>query len=124
MERIHDAKACLNVYTNPLKTDRSAGAWTTDEAARLNHIMQELCEHGKTPEKSDRYWVEVSERMDNTRTAKQCCNKWYVLLDCVIKWRFIFTRNSSNTRWCTTDTKILVHKYARNSLDECISLFI
>ncbi|KAN0131849.1 hypothetical protein V8E53_010377 [Lactarius tabidus] len=102
MERIHDAKACLNVYTNPLKTDRSAGAWTTDEAARLNHIMQELCEHGKTPEKSDRYWVEVSERMDNTRTAKQCCNKW----------------NSSNTRWCTTDTKILVHKVAQLDLDK------
>ncbi|KAN0134153.1 hypothetical protein V8E53_008042 [Lactarius tabidus] len=102
MERIHDAKACLNVYTNPLKTDRSAGAWMTDEAARLNHIMQELCEHGKTPEKSDRYWVEVSERMDNTHTAKQCCNKW----------------NSSNTRWRTTDTKILVHKVAQLDLDK------
>ncbi|KAN0141161.1 hypothetical protein V8E53_000917 [Lactarius tabidus] len=101
-EQIHNAKACLNIYSNPLKTDRSAGAWTTDEAAHLNHIMQELCEHSKTPEKLDRYWVKVSERMDNTHTAKQCCNKW----------------NSSITQWHTTDTKILVHKVVQLDLDK------
>lgn len=75
--------------------------------------MQDLSEHGKTPEKSDRFWVEVSERMNKTHTAKQCSNKWYVLPDCLFDWLFIVSRNGSHPRWRPTDTKILVQKYAR-----------
>jgi len=46
-----------------------------DEDARLNQIMQDMGEPGQTVAKN-KFWVEVSERMDNTRSAKQCSNKW------------------------------------------------
>jgi hypothetical protein len=74
--------------------------------------MQDLCEHGKKPDISSKFWVEVSERMDKTRTAKQCHNKWYVLLDRLIEWHFIVSRNGSLPRWRASDSKILVQKYA------------
>ena len=57
--------------------DYCAGSWSTDEETRLIDIMQDLCEHGKMPGTSNKFWKEVSDRMDKTRTAKQCCNKWY-----------------------------------------------
>ena len=75
MWQINNAKACLSVYAQPLIIDHSAGAWTLDEEARLDQIMQDLGEPGKTVGKT-KYWVEVSEHMDKTCSAKQCSNKW------------------------------------------------
>ena len=57
--------------------DYCAGSWSTDEETRLIRIMQDLSEHGKTPATSNKFWEAVSDQMDKTRSAKQCCNKWY-----------------------------------------------
>jgi hypothetical protein len=103
--------------TNLLNIDRPAGAWTTDEAPRLNQIMQDLCEHGKTPEKLDGFGLKYRKGwIRRAPPPTQCSNKWYALLDRLINWRFIFTRNSSHHLWRPTDSKRLVQKYISHYL--------
>lgn len=72
-----DAKACAR-STNRLHADGHTGKWSPEEETRLNSIMQEMHESGKRPDTTPKFWKEVSRRMDNTRAAKQCSNKWYV----------------------------------------------
>jgi Myb-like DNA-binding domain len=54
------------------------GSWSSTEEGHLIQIMQYLSEEGKTAETLPNFWKEVAEWMDNTRTAHQCCNKWYI----------------------------------------------
>jgi len=100
-----------------------------EEEARLIQIIQDLSKLGKTPT-SSKFWNEVSKQMDNTRSAKQCSNKWYGVSVRLINDRFIICRNGSlsptvqnvgrTPRWRPTDSKKLVQKYVRNEVSHWI----
>ncbi|KAF8264672.1 hypothetical protein EI94DRAFT_1866551 [Lactarius quietus] len=94
---------------------RRQGSWSMDEEARLLHIIQDMGEHGKTPETSNKFWKEVSDRMDKTRSAKQCSNKWNDSLSPTVR------KHGRTPRWRPNDSKRLVQKITHldlNSEDE------
>ncbi|KAH9164859.1 hypothetical protein EDB89DRAFT_2077528 [Lactarius sanguifluus] len=85
------------------------GKWSPDEVSCLTTIMQDMKESGQRPETNPKFWKEVSRRMDNTRSAKQCSNKWNGSLSPTVK------SLGRAPRWRKADSCILVHKIA--SLD-------
>ena len=62
--------------TSKLANDRP-GKWSAEEETHLRTIFQEKIQSGHSPKTTPKFWKEVSIRMGNTRTAKQCSNKWY-----------------------------------------------
>jgi hypothetical protein len=117
--RVLDAKACAR-STNRLHADGHTGKWSPEEETRLNSIMQEMHESGKRPDTTPKFWKEVSRRMDNTRAAKQCSNKWYEYFRRLANVYSPYRRNESlsptvkslgrTPRWREADSRILVQK--------------
>ncbi|KAN0124124.1 hypothetical protein V8E53_015870, partial [Lactarius tabidus] len=85
-----------------------AGRWSLDEEARLVQIMQDLGTDGKTNDTLQHFcqWKEVARRMDKTRSAKQCRDKWIDTL------RHKVENGGKAHNWTPQDSFILVHKVA------------
>ncbi|KAI9445701.1 hypothetical protein BJY52DRAFT_1315361 [Lactarius psammicola] len=116
-ERIGDllerpADECRQRYRKHLEhcDTQCKGKWSLDEESRLNLIMQDMNESGQNPQATSNFWKEVSKRMDNTRTAKQCSNKWNDSLSPTVK------SLGRPPRWREADSRILVHKIASLNL--------
>ncbi|KAI9442815.1 hypothetical protein BJY52DRAFT_1374563 [Lactarius psammicola] len=112
-ERIGDllerpADECRHRYRKHLEhcDTQCKGKWSLDEELRLNLIMQDMNVSGQNPQATSKFWKEVSKRMDNTRTAKQCSNKWNDSLSPTVK------SLGRPPRWREADSCILVHKIA------------
>jgi hypothetical protein len=102
------------------------GSWSPGEESRLTQIMRDLDEEGKTTGTLNNFWEVVAGRMDNTRTAHQCRNKWYVRSKCRVALSITIYRNDSlypklqnggkAPRWSHTDSYILIQKYVLSRL--------
>jgi len=55
------------------------GAWSFEEEVQLLRALEELKREGKSNQSARGFWVSVSKAMGDTRTPKQCRNKWCVL---------------------------------------------
>jgi len=103
MER--PADECRSRYNQRHKNKgtQHEGKWSPEEETRLNSIIQDMNESGRRPETTPKFWKEVSRRMDHTRTAKQCSNKWAMQLKI--------------PRWREADSRLLVRKIALLNVD-------
>jgi hypothetical protein len=118
--RNHDGEVCLFCSTAGTGVVTCTGAWDSSEEERLVQIIQDLGKEGMLSQASDISWKEVEKRMDNTRTAHQCRNRWYVLSYCLVRFTIAIYRidcvypklqnGRKQLRWSYTDSCILVQK--------------
>jgi hypothetical protein len=55
------------------------GAWSPEEESQLLCAIEELAKAGITDTSARGFWVSVSKALGDTRTPKQCRNKWCVI---------------------------------------------
>jgi Myb-like DNA-binding domain len=118
--RNHDGKVCSFCSTVGTWVGTYTGTWDSSEEGRLVQIIQDLGEEGTWPQAEDISWKEVEKRMDNTRSAHQCRNRWYVLPYCLVRFTITIYRidcvyprlqnGGKQSRWSYTDSFILVQK--------------
>ncbi|KAH9025739.1 hypothetical protein EDB85DRAFT_2149580 [Lactarius pseudohatsudake] len=101
------ADECRCQYHKYLKHSdtRHEGKWSPNEESSLSTIIQDMKESGQRPDMNPKFWKEVSRRMDNTWSAKQCSNKWNDSLSPTVK------SLGRAPRWCKADSRILVHNH-------------
>ncbi|KAI9450535.1 hypothetical protein BJY52DRAFT_1191760 [Lactarius psammicola] len=102
---------CRDRYYKYLIYQVRAGHWSSDEEGRLVQIIQDLNLEGKTNKTVKRFWKEVARHMDNTRSAKQCRDKWTDSLSQKLQ------NGGKALRWGSEDTFILVQKVASLNVD-------
>ncbi|KAI0265888.1 hypothetical protein BC834DRAFT_824347, partial [Gloeopeniophorella convolvens] len=87
--------------------------WSREEEELLIRIMQDLSQEGRGPASTRRgFWGQVSKRMDNKRSPKQCQNKWADSLEPSL-------RSGVRARsWTEHDASLLVAKVAELDVDD------
>ncbi|KAH9954642.1 hypothetical protein BGW80DRAFT_1185410, partial [Lactifluus volemus] len=88
-----------------------SGKWSSAEESRITQIIEEIGEEGTSSQTSGIPWTEVAKRMDHTRTANQCRDKWVDALAPRLQ------NDGKKRRWSYADTRILVDKIASLDLD-------
>ncbi|KAF8263531.1 hypothetical protein EI94DRAFT_1596800, partial [Lactarius quietus] len=97
------AVECRDRYHKKIKLK---GTINRAEEARLVRVMQDLSLEGKTIKTTPGFWKEASHRMDNTRSGKQCREKWTDSLSHTLH------NGGTALHWETQDEFILLHKIA------------
>ncbi|KAN0123681.1 hypothetical protein V8E53_015903 [Lactarius tabidus] len=87
------------------------GRWSSDEDTLLERIMEDLRVAGKTNNTMTNFWVEVSRRIDKTRSAKQCRERWNDVLHHKVQ------NGGQPLQWELRDSFILVQKIASLDFD-------
>ncbi|KAI0269426.1 hypothetical protein BC834DRAFT_866216 [Gloeopeniophorella convolvens] len=79
--------------------------WSREEEELLIRVMQDLSQEGRGPASTCQgFWGQVSKRMDNKRSPKQCQNKWTDSLEPSL-------RSGVRARsWTEHDASVLVAK--------------